>query len=99
MDWLAAIAWQKAANEAKEADAEYQCHMEASDPAVGAAAPVAAAALVVAAAPVVAAAAPVAAYQGGYDSDGYANDSDDGCEAGMCNDGSCCFCSDDCHGV
>jgi hypothetical protein len=36
--------------------------------------------------------------QSGYDSDGYANDSDDGCEAGMCNDGSCPFCCDDCHG-
>ena len=52
-----------------------------------------------------AAAAPVAqgwayqGYQGGYDSDGYSNDSDDGCEAGMCRDGSCCFCSDDTHGV
>ena len=62
----------------------------------------AAAPVVAAAAPVVAAAAPVDAYQGwvyqsGYDSDGYAIDSDDGC--GMCNDGSCCFCSDDTHGV
>ena len=52
-----------------------------------------------------AAAAPVAqgwayqGYQGGYDSDGYSNDSDDGCEAGMCRDGSCCFCCDDTHGV
>jgi hypothetical protein len=65
----------------------------------------AAAAAAAAAVEQAAAAAPVAqgwayqGYQGGYDSDGYSNDSDDGCEAGMCRDGSCCFCCDDTHGV
>jgi hypothetical protein len=101
-DWLADVAAIKAANDAHAFEDEYQRRMEAwNHDVVAAAAPV-----VAAAAPVVAAAAPVVAdahqgwaYQGGYDSDGYGYDSDDGCEAGMCNDGSCCFCCDDCHGV
>ena len=86
-DWLADIAAIKAANEAKAEVVEYHRHMEAWNPAVG----------------LVAASVVVDAYQGwvyqsGYDSDGYGYDSDDGCEAGMCNDGSCPFCCDDCHG-
>ena len=85
-DRLADIAAIKAAIEAKAVQDEYHRRTEAWKPAVG----------------FVAAFVVVDAYQGwvyqsGYDSDGYAIDSDDGCD--MCNDGSCCFCSDDCHGV
>ena len=43
----------------------------------------------------VAASVVVDVYQGWVYQSGY--DSDDGCD--MCNDGSCPFCCDDCHGV